>query len=388
MQFDWALAFGLGFIAFGWWSGYWGKIFTGKDLNLKSSKGAVFVSLCLITLVLFGIAGAGLFLNPKVSNSKADRQKAIEKIASQYPEEVDNGIPDPEKHGRYWLSPALKRYVASSGGGAFFPSGGSDSYNSLAKAIFSEGDLRWFTSEKLYSNARAYYRVHHALRAEHTCYAYNEGLAAFDPDDLIVMYDRTEPIPAYGRWVKTIKDWDYRSETYLSAEEFARLQERTIKFLRERTRFAGRNAELQPSLELKLLEKTDSKDGRIVGASLENHSDKLLILEICKLFLSYGTPPIFLFNDNSKTRRITLAPGKILEWKAGVFKLVRGAQGYDVSLTVGDTGYSSHFSTTQKGVPFEATLHVRELDVDGNLKADAVAPTAKYIWQEYKKFQD
>jgi hypothetical protein len=379
MLFYLAMALSVIMLFYGWLSGCYGDIFAGRQLNYKSPKGAVLIALTLVTLTLFAIAP---FLSSDESDSKSAQQKVIEKIKSQYPEEVDNGIPDPEKHGRYWLSQALKRYVATSGGGVFFPTGGSDSYDSLAKAIASQNDLRWFTSEKLYSTAKEYFRTNHTLRSEHTCYAYNEGLAAFDPDDLIVMYDKTEPIPSYGRWVKTIKDWDYRSETYLSAADFAQQQDRTAKFLEARAKFAARNARLQPSLELTLIEKSASKEGRIVNAILENHSDKPLTLEIGKIFLSCGTPPIYLFNDNSKPRRITVAPGKNFEWKAGTFNLTPDAQGYGISLTVGDAGYSSHFPAFKHGVPFVATLHVREFDADGNLKADAVAPKAKYVWQD------
>ena len=243
------------------------------------------------------------------------------------------GFPILEKSSRFWMGRVLKHYVGAHGG-AYFPNGGADSYDSLSKAIVTKSDLHWFTSEKLLPAASAYFDAHHSLSEEVMCYHYNEGLAAFDPDDLIIMYDKSEPAAAYGRWVKTLADWDYRSERYLNEKDFALLQDRTVKFLERRAKLRARNDELQSLLELKLAETSDTPEGRIVSATLTNHGKKALQLELGKLLLSSGEPPSYLMNDHLKPRTIKLEAGQSSEWKAGTFKLALDGKTYSAVITL------------------------------------------------------
>jgi len=87
---------------------------------------------------------------------------------------------------RSFIRGALAEYGAAHGG--WFPAGGKDEWDSMAKCVVDEGMVHLFTSHALARRAEAHWRANRSLSEEVCCYRYNEGLRDDDPPNLVLVY--------------------------------------------------------------------------------------------------------------------------------------------------------------------------------------------------------
>ncbi len=142
---------------------------------------------------------------------------------------------------RDWLPVALGRWAMSHDG--WFPRGGRDQWDSLAKLV-TDGDLaEAFTSHALAEKARRTWEETGSLTDEVSCYGYNEGLRVDDPGELIVCAYETP-----GKWECSVHVMKEEGRTclvlsgrvlewrFVEEASFGQLQRRTRDLLRRRER--------------------------------------------------------------------------------------------------------------------------------------------------------
>jgi len=136
---------------------------------------------------------------------------------------------------RSFMRNALRAYSADHGG--WFPFGGKDEWDSLAKCI-GDNPVHVFTSHELAQKAEAHWKATGTLSEEVCCYRYNEGLRDDDPTDMVIAYCgrptrwecREHYVGKLGRpCLMTTGIWEWKSEL-----EFQELLARTHTFLAER----------------------------------------------------------------------------------------------------------------------------------------------------------
>jgi len=172
---------------------------------------------------------------------------------------------------------AMFLYAGANDG--WYPAGGTNEWDSLAKCIPAYAIARVTTSHKLAPAAMRCWSSNQTLTAEVCCYHYNEGLRRDDPNDLILMYYK-EPtlwecnqhrMKELGRPVLSDSTWEFLPEA-----EFQRRQSNTVAFLAVRDVPAKREEHLVKGLQLtaSLLPSGTNDAGPRVRIELINHGPK------------------------------------------------------------------------------------------------------------------
>jgi len=126
----------------------------------------------------------------------------------------------------------------------WFPSGGSNEWDSLAKVIDGPIMARCATSHELAKSAVEFWSSNKTLSADVCCYHYNEGLRRGDDQDLVLMYYEAPTRWANHSWRTDVIGRPIYSpggfRTFVPEAEFQRLQSNTVQFL------AARKAKQRP----------------------------------------------------------------------------------------------------------------------------------------------
>lgn len=80
----------------------------------------------------------------------------------------------------------LNEYAEANGG--WYPKGGKDPLDSLAKCVGKDTDVHHFTSHKQAQPLATHWEKHKTFSADLCCYRYVEGLRTDDPGGLVLLY--------------------------------------------------------------------------------------------------------------------------------------------------------------------------------------------------------
>ncbi|MBI3096849.1 MAG: hypothetical protein HYY93_01185 [Planctomycetes bacterium] len=162
---------------------------------------------------------------------------------------------------------AFDQYASSHEG--WYPRGGRDEWDSLARAFENEHDVHFFTSHVLARAAEAHWQSTRSLTEDLCCYRYNEGLREDDPAGLILMY-----YASAGDWECCCKragrrgrvcwrvngsgtEWRWQ---FLNEDEFQRVQAQTLSYLAGRRTVRERENLLLHELRF-VLDRSPLEDG-------------------------------------------------------------------------------------------------------------------------------
>jgi len=179
----------------------------------------------------------------------------------------------------------LEEYADKHGG--WYPRGGKNPLDSLAKCIPDFREVHLFTSHVLSRKAQDYWKATRSLSEEVCCYRYNEGLRDDDPYGLVVMY-YYKPT----RWLSWERKMDYLGRPvmrlpilafgwrFLPEDDFQREQAKTVEYLRERKARWRDMEKMESQLRLLALSIPSDSDARRFGFRLENRGTEPIRLRL------------------------------------------------------------------------------------------------------------
>lgn len=153
---------------------------------------------------------------------------------------------------RTQLGMSMRMYASDHGN--WYPRGGTDEWDSLARCIASPEAARASTSHALGGAAARFWTTNHTLSAHVCCYRYNEGLRAEDPVEMVLLYYK-EPT----RWASNMARLDKLGRPvmdpsghweFLNEPEFQRRHAQTIQFLAARRIVQQRETNIVAQLKL------------------------------------------------------------------------------------------------------------------------------------------
>jgi hypothetical protein len=91
-------------------------------------------------------------------------------------------------NSRSFIHWKLSEYAEQHDG--WYPKGGSDPLDSLAKCVGETNEVHFFTSHAHAQQLTAYWKKHGTFSSDLCCYRYVEGLRTNDPEGLVLLYYR------------------------------------------------------------------------------------------------------------------------------------------------------------------------------------------------------